>query len=114
MCDVLQECQQSAVNQPTWTGRSGGAGLGSGTRPRFGTAANSRMQHQASSASISGASLEPQVGLMTQQVAWYIPKYGRQASSSYARMSGLALQLVSAYDTQPGWSQPVKAPLSLR
>lgn len=60
---MLQECQQSAVNQPTWTGRSGAAGLSSGTRPRFGTAVNPRLQHSTSSAT-AGSSGDAQVGTL--------------------------------------------------
>ncbi|PSC71103.1 CHROMATIN REMODELING 8 [Micractinium conductrix] len=37
-------CARAPVSQPTWTGRSGGAGLpGSGAAPRFGRAANPRL-----------------------------------------------------------------------
>ncbi|PRW57121.1 CHROMATIN REMODELING 8 [Chlorella sorokiniana] len=38
-------CQQAPVNQPTWTGRSGGAGLpgAGGGQPRFGRATNPRL-----------------------------------------------------------------------
>lgn len=39
------QCQQAPVNQPTWTGRSGGAGLpASDGQPRFGRATNPRLQ----------------------------------------------------------------------
>lgn len=58
---MVQECQQSAVNQPTWTGRSGGAGLATGTRQRFGTAVNPRLQASSNTAA-AGSSLDAQVG----------------------------------------------------
>ena len=58
---VLQECQQSAVNEPTWTGRSGGGGLPS-SRPRFGTAVNPRVAPPSSADAGSSAGLGGLVG----------------------------------------------------
>ena len=58
------QCQQAPVNQPTWTGRSGGAGLqgAGGGQPRFGRAANPRLgpaaqqEQAAAAAAAAGAS----------------------------------------------------------
>ncbi len=45
------QCQQAPVNQPTWTGRSGGAGLPANDgAPRFGRATNPRLQPGAAAA----------------------------------------------------------------
>lgn len=45
------QCQAAPVHQPTWTGRSGGAGLpASGGQPRFGRATNPRLQPGAAAA----------------------------------------------------------------
>ena len=54
------QCQQAPVNQPTWTGRSGGAGLPPAGRSRFGATANPRLaaaaaqQEQAAAAAVAG------------------------------------------------------------
>ncbi len=58
---VMQECQQSAVNEPTWTGRSGGGGLAS-SRPRFGTAVNPRLAAPSAAVASTSAGLVSLVG----------------------------------------------------
>jgi hypothetical protein len=58
---VMQECQQSAVNEPTWTGRSGGGGLAS-SRPRFGTAVNPRLAAPSAADASTSAGLGNLVG----------------------------------------------------
>ncbi|KAL3138902.1 hypothetical protein ABBQ32_005724 [Trebouxia sp. C0010 RCD-2024] len=50
-----RECQQAAVNQPTWTGRSGGLGMPAPIRPRFGAAANSRTRSSSTAERSSSA-----------------------------------------------------------
>lgn len=86
-CNV-QECQQSAVNQPTWTGRSGAAGLASGSRPRFGTAVNPCLQ-------ASNSSGDPQVGTSGGQA----PRSAQLLARMQNRQQGVA------GDTRPA-SQP--------
>ena len=55
------QCQQAPVNQPTWTGRSGAAGLPSAGQQRFGQAVNPRLQaaaaqqEQAAAAAVAAA-----------------------------------------------------------
>ncbi len=91
---VMQECQQSAVNEPTWTGRSGGGGLAS-SRPRFGTAVNSRLA--APSAAV--ASTSAGVGSLVGTTGGQAPSSSQLLARMHNRQQGINQE--AAAGTEP-------------